>query len=103
MSHPSSTVIFTWVVAAQSSVDIIDAEKYREEGIAAMPIDNAIFPGKIRQKLVVDLSGEGIVDGLIRGYKGAVYNSPGVSKVVEIDQAFVVLGRDVLGPVESVS
>ncbi|KAI7498613.1 hypothetical protein KC357_g81 [Hortaea werneckii] len=30
---------------------------------------------KIRQELVVDLSREGVVNGLVRGYKGAVYDS----------------------------
>ena len=68
-----------------------------------MPIGYAIFASKKRQELIVNLSREGVVDRLIWGYKGAVHNSSRVSKVVEIDQAFVVLGGYVLRPIESVS
>lgn len=39
-----------------------------------MPIGDAIFPSKIRQELIVHLSRESVVNGLIRGYKGAVYD-----------------------------
>lgn len=95
--------MLTWIVTAQSSVDIIDAEKDCKESIATVPIGYAIFASEVRQELIVDLSREGIVDRLIWGDKGAVYNSSRVSKVIEVDQAFVVLGRYVLGPIESVS
>ena len=63
---------------------------------------SGMFSSKIRQELVVDLSREGVVNGLVRGYKGAVYDSSRVSKVVEIYQALVVLGGYVLRPIESV-
>lgn len=103
MPHPINAAILTWIVTAQSSVDIIDAEKDCKEGVATVLIGYAIFASKIRQELIVNLSREGVVDRLIWRDKGAVYNSSRVSKVVEIDQAVVVLGGYVLRPIESIS